>query len=310
VQQQDGEAAGAGRRRTPEDVIAHIASRAHGVVTRAELRREGISAEQIRQRMAKGSLIAVHRGVYRVGHYAPSTEARYLAAVKACGDRAVLCGLAAAFLWRLIKGSSSRPEVMAPVKRRVPGVITHKTLTIEPSEVTVRNRIPITAVARTLTDIASSLSESRLARACHEAEVLYDTTPDDVEDVLARRPGNPGARNLRRILHGETPVTLSRLESRFLERLTAAKLPLPQTNCPAGGRYVDCRWPAHMLTVELDSYRYHRSRHAWERDRLREREARSRGDEFRRYTSADVFEDPNFMLAELRSLLGIATLTR
>ena len=118
MQQRDGEAARAEPGRTPEKVIARLASRAHGVVTRAELRRAGISAEQIRQRMAKGSLIAVHRGVYRVGHHAPSTEARYLAAVKACGERAVLCGLAAACLWRLIKGSPPRPEVMAPVNRR------------------------------------------------------------------------------------------------------------------------------------------------------------------------------------------------
>jgi hypothetical protein len=35
------------------------------------------------------------------------------------------------------------------------------------------------------------------------------------------------------------------------------------TNRPAGAHYVDCRWPEHHLTVELDSYRYHRSRYSW-----------------------------------------------
>jgi hypothetical protein len=65
---------------------------------------------------------------------------------------------------------------------------------------------------------------------------------------------------------------------------------------------VDCRWPEQRLTVELDSYRYHQSRHAWEQDRRREREARVRGDEFRRYTWSDV-EEPRLMLAELRNLL-------
>ncbi|MDQ3849484.1 MAG: hypothetical protein M3296_02570 [Actinomycetota bacterium] len=57
------------------------------------------------------------------------------------------------------------------------------------------------------------------------------------------------------------------------------------------------------MTVELDGYRYHHSRHAWEQDRRREREVRARGDEFRRYTYADVFDDPPLMLAELRALL-------
>jgi hypothetical protein len=59
----------------------------------------------------------------------------------------------------------------------------------------------------------------------------------------------------------------------------------------------------HRLTVELDSYRYHHTRHAWEADRQREREARARGDEFRRYTWLDVDERPEPMLADLRSLL-------
>ena len=102
------------------------------------------------------------------------------------------------------------------------------------------------------------------------------------------------------------PVTLSRLESRFLERLRDAGLVLPKTNRPAGGRRVDCRWPEQRLTVELDSYRYHHSRHAWESDRRREREAHARGDDLRRYTYGDVFETPELMLAELRVLLPIA----
>ena len=74
-------------------------------------------------------------------------------------------------------------------------------------------------------------------------------------------------------------------------------------NRPAGTKRVDARWPAFHLTVELDSYTFHRSRHAWERDRRREREAHARGDEFRRYTWNDVSEDPSLMLAELRRLL-------
>jgi very-short-patch-repair endonuclease len=104
-------------------------------------------------------------------------------------------------------------------------------------------------------------------------------------------------------MRGDEPVSLSRLESRFLHLLREARLPLPQTNRPAGGRRVDCRWPEHKLTVELDSYRYHRSRHAWERDRRREREAHARGDDFRRYTHDDVFEEPRLMLRELDGLL-------
>jgi hypothetical protein len=69
-------------------------------------------------------------------------------------------------------------------------------------------------------------------------------------------------------------------------------LPPPQLARPRPRRYVDCRWREHRLTAELDSYRYHHSRHAWEQDRQREREARAHGDEFRRYTWLDVDEQP------------------
>jgi hypothetical protein len=134
--------------------------------------------------------------------------------------------------------------------------------------------------------------------------VRYGTTPRDVEAMLTRYPRSRGAAALRRVMSGETKVSLSRLESRFLRRLRDEGLPLPETNRPATGRRVDCRWTEQRLTIELDSYRYHSSRHAWEQDRRREREARLRGDEFRRFTWADVAESPGYMVAELRRLLG------
>jgi hypothetical protein len=260
------------RGRTADDLLASLASSTHGVVTRRDLLGAGITHKEIRRRMDRGSLLRVHPGVYRVGHRAPSREARYLAAVKACGDGALLAGRAAAHLWGLLKGAAPAPEVVAPTERHIPGVVVYRARRTV-AEATARLSIPVTTVPRTLVDLASSLRESALVRVCHEAEVLYGTTPEQVEAVLAGRPSSPGARTLRRILHGGIPVTLSRLESRFLERLQQARLPLPQTNRPAGGRWVDCRWPEYRLTVELDGYQYHHSRHAWEQDRRREREA-------------------------------------
>ena len=108
-------------------------------------------------------------------------------------------------------------------------------------------------------------------------------------------------------MQGEVPVTQSALESRFLRLLVEHGFPLPITNKPAGTFRIDCRWPQVPLTVELDGYRFHSSRHAWEQDRRREREAHARGDDFRRYTYADVFEEPTLMLAELRALMTRAS---
>jgi len=289
--------------RTAEREISRLAARSHGVVTRAQLLRAGVTPGEIKHRVAAGALLPEHRGVYRVGHRAPSTYARYLAAVRACGDGAMLAGLASAHLFCVVKGQAPIPEVITPTERRVPGVVTRRARRGEMRDRSTWHGIPTTSVARTLVDLAGVLGPDDLARACHEASVQHRTTPAQVESVLSRRPSSPGVATLRRVLWGGVHVTLSALEARFLQRLREARLALPQTNRPAGGRRVDCRWPEQNLTVELDSYRFHVSRHAWELDRRREREAHARGDELRRYTYGDVFEHPRAMLTELQALL-------
>jgi hypothetical protein len=228
-----------------------------------------------------------------------------MAAVKACGDGSLLFRRAAAHLLGLLKDPPSLPEVVCLTQRRVLGVRTHRIRCLHAVDGTTWRGIPVTTIPRTLVDLAAVLDEADLARAVHQADVRHHTTPERIERVLSRRHNWPGARKLRRVIWGDVPVTLSRLESRFLARLRAASLPQPEMNRRIDGRYVDCRWPEQRLTVELDSYRYHHTRHVWEQDREREREARARGDQFRRYTWRDVEEEPEPMLADLRGLLDL-----
>ena len=285
-------------------MLARLGGQSHGVVTRTELLAAGVSRAQIQRCLRNGGLLPEHPGVYRVGHRAPSLEARYLAAVKAAGDDALVSGRAAGYLLGILDGPAPQPEVTAPRQRRLRGVRTRRARGgLHPDDATTRRGIPVTSPPRTLVDLAPELDRERLARACHEAGVRYGTSPRQVAAVLERRPRSPGAGDLRRILTGDEHVTLSALERRFLHVLRDNALPLPVTNRAVGGRRVDCRWPEYRLTVELDGYRYHRSRHAWEQDRRREREAHARGDEFRRYTYGDVLEEPRLMIAELRDLI-------
>jgi very-short-patch-repair endonuclease len=288
---------------TVERILARLAGESHGVVTRQELLSAGLTRNEIQHRMTAGALIPIHRGVFRVGHSAPSPEARYLAAVKVCGGGALLAGRAAAHLLHLLSRPSSLPEVLTTHRTNPTGVKVTRCRLIDARDRTSWHGIPVTNVPRTIVDLAALLPPPDLARAFHEAAIRHRVKPESVERVLARRHNWPGARELRRVLRGDEPVTLSRLESAFIAAVRRSRLPLPRTNTPAGGHRVDCRWPAHRLTVELDGFRYHGTRHAWERGRQREREARARGDEFRRYTWFDVAEEPEPMLADLRALL-------
>jgi very-short-patch-repair endonuclease len=284
-------------------VIAGIADAAKGIVTRAELLDAGVTRDQIIRRIRGGHLFPEFDGVYRVGHRAPSPEATYMAAVKACGEGALLAGRAAAWLLGLIKGAPPPAEVVTPSDRRIRGIRIHRSRVDLTPDAWKWRGIPVTKPARTLVDVAAFLSLDDLARACHEAGVRHGTTPRDVDEVLARRPKSQGAKNLRRVLHGDVHVTLSELERRFLQHVREIRRPRPITNKVAAGGRVDCHWPDHKLIVELDSYRYHSSRHAWEADRRRERAARAAGNEFRRYTYGDVFEHPRLMRRELCELL-------
>ena len=177
---------------TVEMVDRRMAARSHGVVTRAQLLAAGITGAEIKWRLRTGALLREHPGVYRVGHRAPSVEARYLAAVWACGDGAVLSGRAAAHLWGILKGAAPRAgsdraagsggsRASPPAGRGTSKRPTHR-------------GIPITTVPRTLVDLAAHLSLDALARACHEAGVKYDTTPSQVDAVLRKAPDDQGRR--------------------------------------------------------------------------------------------------------------------
>ena len=171
-----------------------------GVVTRRQLLAAGLTRHQIDERVAAGSLIPVHRGVYRVGHAAPSADSTYLAAVYACGEQAVLGGLAATWRYGLVKGAAPRPEVIAPTRHRVPG-----------RHVPARNcpghapsaQIPTLTVPATLVDIAGRLAVDELARACHEAGVRYRDHAAPGRRRAEAATGQQGAAGLRLVMSGD-----------------------------------------------------------------------------------------------------------
>ena len=236
--------------RTVARELARIAGGQHGVVTRRQLLAAGLSAGEIARRVHTGALLREHRDVYRVGHRAPSVEARYLA----CGDGAVLSGLAAAHLLGLGGGAPPVPEVTTATERRVAGVVTRRARARDAPDAATWRGIPVTTVARTLVDLAAVLAAPDLARARYEAGVRHGTTPAHVEAVLARRPTSPGAANLREILRGEVRVTLSALERRFLGRLreggAAASADQPAGRRPARGLPL-ARPPPHRRARRL-----------------------------------------------------------
>jgi hypothetical protein len=151
--------------RTADQIIAAIAGVNHGVVDRRQLLHAGVTPDEIKHRLAIGALLREYPGVYRAGHRAPSMPARVLAAVRACGDGAVLSGKAAARLLEILKGAEPPPEVTSPREHRIPNLVTRRCRRLDPREVSIYDRVPVTTAPRTLVDVAGELSLDDLARA-------------------------------------------------------------------------------------------------------------------------------------------------
>jgi hypothetical protein len=280
------------------DTAARIAAGQHGRVSWQQLVDEGVHRHAIQRWLADGRLHRVHHGVYAVGHRGSSMPADYIAAVLACGAGAVVSHRAAAHLLRLLRGAPPPPEVTVPstAGHSRAGIVVHRVRVLPESDTAKLHGIPLTTVPRTLLDLAPLLPPALLARACHEAWVHHDCKPVMVEACIARNPGKRAAAKLRRALAAD--VTLSDLEDRFVELLLRHGLELPRTNIDHHGDKVDCHWPGRDITIELLSYRFHASRHAFELDVARRRRSNHLA-----YTYGDVFERSRQTAAEVAALL-------
>jgi hypothetical protein len=131
--------------------------------------------------------------------------------------------------------------------------------------------VPVTAVPRTLLDLAALLRPERMQRLLERAEELklFDLGP--IEDLLERTWGHHGWGRLRRAiaLYAPPPFTRSEFERRFLAALLDAGLPRPATNFVEAGFEIDVYWPEQRFAVELDTFATHGTKAAFERDRLR-----------------------------------------
>ena len=106
-----------------------LAERQHGVVARRQLLALGFTREAIRQRIWKGRLHPLYRGVYAVGRPELTQHDRWMAAILAKGPAAVLSHRSAASLYgiALQKGNAIHVSVPAHARRRSSrGITVHR----------------------------------------------------------------------------------------------------------------------------------------------------------------------------------------
>ncbi|CAN5637133.1 DUF559 domain-containing protein [soil metagenome] len=321
---------------TLEGLVDRIAERQHGVVTLDQLREAGLTRQMVRLRVRKGRFAPLHRGVYQVGPRL-SARADEMAAVLACGGRAVLSHRSAAALWGLLPWphTAGSPE---SIPREVSvfrsdrgaadaGVLAHRVTTFGPDDRTIREAIPVTTAARTILDIATLVAR-RPGTA--EGDPLPPVAHRDLERVVARAereglaaladvrarldasPRWPGSVLLREILdvEGGPAFTRSEAEARFLELVRSADLPPPQTNTRVGRFELDVLWKGAGLAIEVDGYGFHASRDRFEGDRIRDAELAARGILVIRVTWRQIRDAPAAVVGRVARALGRAEAQR
>jgi hypothetical protein len=275
------------RAETATDIeIGALADVQHGVVARRQLVALGVSDAAITRRVCGGRLRPLHRGVFAFGHRALRVEGRWMAAVLACGDRAVLSHASAAAAWDLSPVGGGAVHVTVPSdhgRERRAGLRVHRSRTLTPAQTTTHRGIPITTRERTIIDLAKSLTGRPLEQLLNRADRHLDF------DELRRAR----SRSLQAVLTNySVAATRSELEEAFLTLCDDHGIPRPDTNVHVEGFEVDFVWRDARLIVEVDGYAYHRSPAAFERDRERDAILTTSGWRVLRFTHGQVTGRP------------------
>jgi len=250
-------------------LVGLVAAEQDSIVTWGQLRALGLGRGAIEHRVKRGLLHPLHRGVYRWGTAIDSAWSRARAAVVACGAGAAVSHQAALGLYGMRSHPVGPTDVTVLGRRvRCGGIRSHRVDTLARADVRLVRGIPVTAPARSLLDSASELSARDLAAAVEQAQIDRLVTRSAIAAALRRAPGRAGAPVLRALLD-EPAFTRSRAERMLAALLRTAELPRPLFNARVEGFEVDALWRRERVVLEFDSYAFHATRAAFERDRRR-----------------------------------------
>jgi hypothetical protein len=295
-----------------EERVLRRMKRQHGLISRSQALRCGMTAAQIQRRLRSGRWLREARGVYRHA-VVPSTPLSRLLAVCIAYD-ALASHRAAAALHAIDGYRLGRSEVLVPAGRGLVlrDVIVHESSQMELARPVVRQGIPCTGPPRTLLDLAAVVSRKRLDRTIDA--VLRDRLlrPSDLYGVLAGHAcrGRRGIAVFRAALDGrlgDDPVPLSEWSRMVEDLLVGAGLARPRLEyriCTSDGALlaqVDLAYPVHRVAIELDSVRYHLNRESFVSDARRRNQLNLAGWTVLSFTWDDYISQPGDMCMQVEA---------
>jgi hypothetical protein len=229
------------------------------------------------------------------------------------GPDAAIFGRSAAAWWELEGATKEIVEFVVPRRRRERALPlqVHTTTAWDRGDLLIHRGLRVTSVTRTIVDLAVIGVAPRLIEQAIDSGVRGRRTAVARIAKRARDLSGPGRRGTSLILEllldagGE-----SALERRFLRLMREHGLPRPLCQVvhdrPGGGRVirVDFEFAGTRLIVEVSGRLGHASDHDRAKDARRRNELTAAGWDVREFTTADILDDPAYVLATVTAALG------
>jgi very-short-patch-repair endonuclease len=184
------------------------------------------------------------------------------------------------------------------------GIRVRYTENLDPRDLRNLEGLSVTAPARTVSDLAA-IGFERTEAVFSQMRSRRMLSERDLAAALERAPRRRGVSEVRALLAIERRgFTRSEAERLLRTLCREAQLPQPLCNVRVGGVEVDFLWPTERLIVEVDGYRYHAHRAAFERDRLRDARLVTAGFRVIRITWRQLTERPLVVVATIAAALG------
>jgi very-short-patch-repair endonuclease len=293
----------------PHRQIAALSEAQQGQVSHAQLLELGLGRGGISYGLRIGRIFETFRRVYGVGDRALPQLWREMGAVLACGEGSFVSRQSAIAACVYGARGGAEVDVTVPYGRsaRRDGIRIHRAKCIDHRDVTELDRVPISTPAFALLEVAPALSAEQFERAFDDALTRRVMTLADAQDTLGRHPGRAGSRLYAEFALPEHGLEITRSTAEQLMKAIVRNggLPVPRINLRRGRIIPDFVWRPEKVVVEVDGYRTHGTRRAFESDRARDAKLAAAGWIVLRFTWRQLTNEPMLVLARLAQTLAL-----
>jgi very-short-patch-repair endonuclease len=285
-----------------------------GLISLQQVLEAGLSTGFLRQRLASGEWQKIHRGWFKIGS-APMTRAqRALATQLIAGEGAALSHFTAARHHKLDVPKTHFIDVTVPHARHAvqfDGARIFRSRDFGDADTLTVGAFRFTTPERTIMDVAPLLSRSRrwtraLLYSAHRED---NETLSRLELILKEQGrGRPETAVLRALIErhtGKDQLPMRLAESFFLDLCELSDIAPDTQYCLHERHHADFAFCDHGLVIEVDSEKFHNNWAARTNDLARDRAVLRSGWVTARFTWAEIRDDRDRVLEEVRQLLAI-----